>query len=189
MNAMVSQVNQDVLDPALFRDRFDAVEAALATRGTNLREQLDNLRQLEAERRRLLPEVENLKREQNAAGEELAKAKKQGHDTTAQQDANRARAQRIKQLDGELTALEQRRAEALLVVPNIPHESVPVGKSADDNVEVRGMATPPRRPSRRRRTGISVRRSASSISSAAPRFAGRALLGADRCRRPGWRGR
>jgi len=131
-----------VLDPALFRDRFDAVEAALATRGTNLREQLDNLRQLEAERRRLLPEVENLKREQNAAGEELAKAKKQGHDTTAQQDANRARAQRIKQLDGELTALEQRRAEALLVVPNIPHESVPVGKSADDNVEIRRHGTP-----------------------------------------------
>ena len=131
-----------MLDPALFRDRFDAVEAALATRGTNLREQLDSLRQLEAERRRLLPEVENLKREQNAAGDELAKAKKQGLDTTAQQEAGRARAQRIKQLDGELTALEQRRAEALLVVPNIPHESVPVGKSADDNVEVRRHGTP-----------------------------------------------
>jgi len=131
-----------VLDPALFRDRFDAVEAALATRGTNLREQLDSLRQLEAERRSLLPEVENLKREQNAAGDELAKAKKQGLDTTAQQEAGRARAQRIKQLDGELTALEQRRAEALLVVPNIPHESVPVGKSADDNVEVRRHGTP-----------------------------------------------
>jgi seryl-tRNA synthetase len=132
-----------VLDPALFRDRFDAVEAALASRGTNLREQLDNLRQLEAERRRLLPEVEGLKREQNAAGEELAKAKKQGLDISAQQEANRARAQRIKQLDGDLSALEQRRAEALLVVPNIPHESVPVGKSAEENVEVRRHGTPP----------------------------------------------
>ena len=132
-----------MLDPALFRDRFDAVEAALASRGTNLREQLDNLRHLEAERRRLLPEVEGLKREQNTAGEELAKAKKQGLDTSAQQETNRARAQRIKQLDGELTALEQRRAEALLVVPNIPHDTVPVGKSAEDNVEVRRHGTPP----------------------------------------------
>jgi seryl-tRNA synthetase len=132
-----------VLDPALFRDRFDAVEAALATRGTNLREQLDSLRHLEAERRRLLPEVEGLKREQNTAGEELAKAKKQGLDTSARQETNRARAQRIKQLDGELTALEQRRAEALLVVPNIPHETVPVGKSSEDNVEVRRHGTPP----------------------------------------------
>src|SRR5688500_15118525 len=70
ITAIVSQVKSVVLDPALFRDRFDAVEAALAKRGTNLREQLDNLRQLETERRRLLPEVEGLKREQNSAGEE-----------------------------------------------------------------------------------------------------------------------
>ena len=132
-----------MLDPALFRDRFDAVEAALAKRGTNLREQLDSLRQLEAERRRLLPEVEGLKRDQNAAGEELARAKKQGLDTSAQQDVNRSRSQRIKQLDGELTALEQRRAEALLVVPNIPHDTVPMGTSAEDNVEVRRFGSPP----------------------------------------------
>jgi seryl-tRNA synthetase len=131
-----------VLDPALLRDRFDDVRATLQKRGANLDAELQSLASLEAERRRLLPEVEGLKREQNTAAEEVARAKKQGLDTTATQDANRARAQRIKQLDVELAELEQRRSQGLLVLPNMPHASVPAGKSADDNVEVRRHGTP-----------------------------------------------
>jgi seryl-tRNA synthetase len=131
-----------VLDPALFRDRFDVVRATLQKRGTNLDAELQSLAGLEAERRRLLPEVEGLKREQNAAAEEVARAKKQGLDTTAIQEANRARAQRVKQLDAELAELEQSRSQSLLVLPNLPHASVPEGKSADDNVEVRRVGTP-----------------------------------------------
>jgi seryl-tRNA synthetase len=131
-----------VIDPALFRDQFDAVEAALATRGTDLRAQLSALRDLEAERRRVLPEVENLKRDRNAAGEALARAKKQGEDVTGLQAANRERAQRIKQLDADLAALEERRNQALLAVPNVPHDSVPHGASAAENREVRRVGTP-----------------------------------------------
>jgi seryl-tRNA synthetase len=131
-----------VLDPALLRDRFDDVRATLQKRGANLDAELQSLSSLEAERRRLLPEVEGLKREQNTAAEEVARAKKQGLDTTAIQDANRSRAQRIKQLDAELAELEQRRSQGLLVLPNMPHASVPAGKSADDNVEVRRHGTP-----------------------------------------------
>jgi seryl-tRNA synthetase len=131
-----------VLDPALLRDRFDVVRATMRKRGTNLDAELESLAALEAERRRLLPEVEGLKREQNAAAEEVARAKRQGLDTTAIQEANRARAQRIKQLDAELAGLEQRRSQGLLVLPNLPDASVPEGKSADDNVEVRRHGTP-----------------------------------------------
>jgi len=131
-----------VLDPALLRERFDVVRATLQKRGANLDAELQSLASLEAERRRLLPEVEGLKREQNAAAEEVARAKKQGLDTTAIQDANRARSQRIKQLDAELAALEQRRSQGLLVLPNLPHATVPDGTSADDNVEVRRHGTP-----------------------------------------------
>jgi seryl-tRNA synthetase len=131
-----------VLDPALLRDRFDVVRATLQKRGANLDAELQSLAALETERRRLLPEVEGLKREQNAAAEEVARAKKQGLDTTAIQEANRARAQRIKQLDAELAELEQKRSGGMLVLPNMPHESVPEGKSADDNVEVRRYRTP-----------------------------------------------
>jgi len=131
-----------VLDPALLRDRFDAVRDTLQTRGTSLEAELQSLAALEAERRRLLPEVEGLKREQNAAADEVAKAKKQGLDTTALQEANRARAQRIKQLDASLAEIEQRRSQGLLLLPNLPHGTVPVGKSAGDNVEVRRHGTP-----------------------------------------------
>ena len=131
-----------MLDPALLRERFDVVRATLQKRGANLDAELQSLASLEAERRRLLPEVEGLKREQNAAAEEVARAKKQGLDTTAIQDANRARSQRIKQLDAELAALEQRRSQGLLVLPNLPHATVPDGTSADDNVEVRRHGTP-----------------------------------------------
>jgi seryl-tRNA synthetase len=131
-----------VLDPALLRERFDFVRETLQKRGTNLHAELQALASLEAERRRLLPEVEGLKREQNSAGEEVAKAKKQGLDTTAIQEANRARAQRIKQLDVELADIELRRSQGLLVLPNLPHATVPAGKSSDDNVEVRRHGTP-----------------------------------------------
>src|SRR4029077_12051141 len=93
------------------------------------------------ERRRLVPEVEGLKREQNSAAEEVARAKKQGLDTTAIQEAKRALAQRVKQLDAELAALEQRRSQALLVLPNLPHATVPDGQSPADNVEVRRHGT------------------------------------------------
>ena len=131
-----------MLDPAFLKDRFDDVQAALARRGTDLSAQLDALRRLEAERRQLLPEIEGLKRDQNTAGEELARAKKQGQDTSALQDANRQRAQRIKQMDVELSRVEDQRNAAMLVLPNVPHDTVPSGRSAAENVEVRRHGTP-----------------------------------------------
>ena len=80
-----------MLDPALLRDRFDFVRDTLQKRGTNLDAELQSLAALEAERRRLLQEVESLKREQNAAAEDVAKAKKQGLDTTQKQDRKSTR--------------------------------------------------------------------------------------------------
>jgi len=98
---------------------------------------------VEAERRRLIPLVETLKRDQNAAGEAVARAKKEGLDPSGIFAENKARAAQIRELEGELAAIEQRRDTTLLVLPNLPHESVPVGKSAADNVEVRRWGTPP----------------------------------------------
>jgi len=131
-----------VLDPALLRDRFDALQTALRSRGVNLDAELQALTGLEADRRRLLLDVEGLKREQNAAAEEVGKAKRQGLDTSTLQEATRERAQRIKQLDAELASVEERRTQGLLVLPNVPDAAVPVGKSADENVEVRRHGTP-----------------------------------------------
>ncbi|MBM3817689.1 MAG: serine--tRNA ligase [Acidimicrobiia bacterium] len=130
-----------MLDPALLRDNLAAVQQALQNRGANLATELEELAALEARRRRLLPELEGLKREQNTAGDEVARAKRQGLTTTHIQEASKQRAQRIKQLDIELEQTEQRRNRGLLLIPNIPHGSVPVGKSAEENVEVRRHGT------------------------------------------------
>ncbi len=131
-----------MLDPAFLRDNLEAVRTGLKKRGTDFSRELEDLATLETSRRRLLPEIEGLKREQNASGDEVARAKRQGLDASKIQEANRARAQQIKQLSVELDSVEHRRNRGLLTIPNLPHESVPVGTSSADNVEVRRHGTP-----------------------------------------------
>ena len=131
-----------MLDSSLLRDNPEAVRAGLRNRGMDPDAALGQLGTLDAERRRLIPELEGLKREQNSAGEQIAQAKRQGLDTSAIQEANKARGVRIKQLSGELDAIESQRNQALMVLPNLPHESVPVGKSAADNPVVRRHGEP-----------------------------------------------
>src|SRR5438105_1022101 len=131
-----------MVDPALLRDKLDAVRAGLQKRGLDMAAELDELASLEAHRRRLLPELEGFKREQNTAGDEVARARRQGLDVTKIHQASRERAGRIKQLEVELESVEQRRNRGLLALPNLPHETVPLGRSAADNVEVRRHGEP-----------------------------------------------
>src|SRR5215204_5964169 len=133
-----------MLDPAFLRDDIDAIRAGLKKRGAAFTSELEDLATLEGQRRRLLPTLEGLKREQNAAGDEVARAKRQGLDATKIQEASRARNQQIKQLSVELDLTEQRRNRGLLNLPNLPHDSVPVGKSSEDNVEMHRRGTPRR---------------------------------------------
>jgi seryl-tRNA synthetase len=131
-----------MIDPALIRDDLQAVRAALQNRGVDLGAELDELLTLESARRRMIPELEGLQREQNATGDEVARARRQGLDAAPLQEQSKARAQRIRQMGVELESIEARRNRHLLTIPNIPHASVPVGKSAADNVEVRRHGTP-----------------------------------------------
>ena len=131
-----------MLDPVLLRDNMTAVRTAVENRGMDLRQELEALAALDSHRRRLIPQIEGLKREQNAAGEEAGRAKREGRDISALQEVSRERAQRIKEASGELDAIEERRQRHLLVIPNVPHASVPIGKSAADNVEVRRHGAP-----------------------------------------------
>jgi len=131
-----------MIDPALLRDNLEAVRTALQNRGMDMTSELEDLAALEARRRRLLPELEGLKREQNTAADAVAQAKRRGEDTARIQEANRQRATQIKQLGVEQDLIEQRRNRGLFTIPNIPHPSVPVGKSAADNAEVRRVGTP-----------------------------------------------
>ena len=131
-----------MIDPTLVRDRIQDVDARLRARGLDPSADLAELGRLEAERRRLIPLVETLKREQNEAGEAVARAKREGKDPSAIFADNKARAGRVRELEVELAGIEQQRDARLLVLPNLPHESVPVGKSAADNPEVRRWGSP-----------------------------------------------
>ncbi len=133
-----------MLDPALVRDQVDLVRSGLRSRGLDADKVLEEIATLETIRRRLIPEVEGLKRQQNTSGDGIAQAKRRGLDTTPIQEANRARAQQIKQLSIQVDSIEHQRNQALLLLPNLPHASVPVGSSAADNREVRRHGEPRR---------------------------------------------
>jgi seryl-tRNA synthetase len=131
-----------MVDPGLLREQMDVLRAALLRRGLKADAELEQLATLEARRRRLIPELEGLKREQNAAGDEVARAKRQGLDASSIFAANKARGQRIRQLEIETDQVEQQRTGLLMTLPNIPHASVPEGATAQENVEVRRYGQP-----------------------------------------------
>jgi seryl-tRNA synthetase len=131
-----------MLDPALVRDHTDAVRVGLRNRGLQPESELEQIVTLETRRRRLIPELEGLKREQNAAGDTIAKAKRQGLDASPIFAANKARSQQIRQLEIQVDQVEQQRAALLMTLPNLPHASVPVGSSAEENQEVRRHGEP-----------------------------------------------
>jgi seryl-tRNA synthetase len=131
-----------MLDPNFVREHPEHVSEGLHKRGLDAGKELEALAVLEARRRRLIPEVEGLKREQNAAGDEVARVKRQGKDASGIFEANRARAQKIKQLSIELDQVEAQRTRLLMLLPNLPHASVPVGSGPADNIEVRRHGEP-----------------------------------------------
>jgi seryl-tRNA synthetase len=131
-----------MLDPKFVSENIDAVHGAMASRGLSVTEELQQLTEAEAYRRRLIPEIEGLKREQNTSGDQVARAKRQGEDVAHLFDASKQRGQKIKQLELELEGAARRRAALLETLPNLPHSSVPVGKSAADNVVIRSWGEP-----------------------------------------------
>jgi len=121
---------------------MDDVRTGLKSRGVDADKVLEEVATLETARRRLIPELEGLKRQQNASADEFAKAKRMAKDTTHIQEANKQRGVLIKQMGVQLDSIEYQRQSAVMNLPNLPHASVPVGKSAADNVEVRRHGTP-----------------------------------------------
>jgi len=133
-----------MLDPAFVRDHIEEVRAGLRSRGLDVDKTLEDVATFETARRRLIPEIEGLKRQQNTSGDEIARARRQGKEKEAVglQESAKQRAAQIKQLGFQLDSVEHQREVALLNLPNLPHASVPIGKSAADNVEVRRHGQP-----------------------------------------------
>jgi seryl-tRNA synthetase len=129
-----------VLDLRLIREHPDLVAGKLARRGGS--ELLGPLREREAARRRLIHEAEELKAQRNRASEAIGQAKRRGEDASAETARMREVSERIKALDAEVKTADAEIENLLLRIPNLPHESVPEGASAEDNVEVRRWGTP-----------------------------------------------
>lgn len=129
-----------MLDLRMIRQNPEKVRQALKNRGEDA--PLDELLEVDAQRRALLGEVEQLKAKRNSVSEEIARLKREKQDAQSLVEEMRAVSQQIKVMDGELRELEARLQDLLLRIPNIPHESVHVGTSEEDNIEIRRWGEP-----------------------------------------------
>ncbi|GAB4405661.1 MAG: serine--tRNA ligase [Bryobacter sp.] len=127
-------------DFQLFRGQLDQVAERLATRGFVLDKSA--FRELDQKRRDALTEVERLKAERNERSKDIGARKKAGEDTAELQAAVRLVGDRIAELEGAATKFDEEFRDLLKGIPNLPHESVPVGKDEHDNVELRREGTP-----------------------------------------------
>jgi len=124
------------------RANLEQAAERLATRGFTL--DVDRFRELDARRRAAITEAEQLKALKNAESAAIGKLRQQGADTAARQQNVREMDERIGALEQQVQQLEEEFREWLAGVPNLPHESVPAGRSAEENVEVRRWGEPRR---------------------------------------------
>lgn len=130
-----------MLDLKRIRTDFDTVAAKLKNRGVS-EDTLTHLKELDEKRRTLLVQSEELKAGRNIASAAIAQAKRQKEDATQQiADMQKVSAD-IKTIDNQLVAIDQQVADIITVLPNTPHDSVPVGADEEDNVEIRRWGTP-----------------------------------------------
>ena len=130
-----------MLDIKRIRTDFDGVAAKLATRGVAA-ETLADIKELDAKRREILVTVEELKAERNTVSTEIAQAKRNKENADDKIAAMQKLSADVKNLDAELLEIDEKLNAILAVLPNTPHDSVPVGVDEEENVEVRRWGTP-----------------------------------------------
>jgi seryl-tRNA synthetase len=129
-----------MLDIQLLRNDLDGVARRLATRGIQL--PAEEFQRLEAARKAAQTRTQDLQNKRNALSKQIGEAKRKGEDASAIMAEAAALPDEVKRLETELDRIQQQLTDLLLTIPNVPHESVPVGRSSDDNVEVRRVGTP-----------------------------------------------
>jgi seryl-tRNA synthetase len=131
-----------LFDAKLLRNEYDRVKQAMQNRG-HTTDEVDRFAGLDVQRREMLKEVEQLKNRRNVVSQEVAAIKKSGGNADALISEMRDVNDRIKQLDDEIRVVEADLNLLLLSIPNMPNESVPIGHSEEDNVEIRRWGTVP----------------------------------------------
>lgn len=128
-----------MLDIRFIRENADLVAQNCSNK--NDASDIDTLLKLDAERRAIIQRVEDMKAQRNAASQAIAVMKRNGEDATDQIESMRVVSDAIKDLDESLRSVEFDIEDRLLRIPNMAHDSVPVGRDANDNVEVRRLGT------------------------------------------------
>jgi len=132
-----------MLDLNFVRDNLPLVEEKLRQRGMDPAAVLKDFREVDTQRRRAISAAETMKAQRNKASEEIAKAKKAGQDATAAMAQAKDVREQIETLEKTANDLDARLRDILAGIPNIPHASVPVGHSAENNLEVRRWGKAP----------------------------------------------
>ncbi len=132
-----------MLDLAFVRDNLSKVEEGLRRRGKDPAEVLGDFRAIDERRRKMITEAETMKASRNRTSEEIAKLKKSGQDAAALVERNKALKQQGEDLEKQAAAAEEELRAVLQGLPNLTHESVPAGRSEEENVEVRRWGAPP----------------------------------------------
>ncbi len=127
-------------DLSYFREHLDVYAEMARKRGITL--DLDGFRELDGERRELITATEKLKAQRNKASDEIARLKKEKQNADALITEMRQVSDRIKQADEQIAQLDAMQREFLLIIPNVPHASVPAGASVADNKEIRRWGAP-----------------------------------------------
>jgi len=125
-----------VLDLKFVRDNYDDIKKKLNKRGEDLTD-FDKFPELDKKRRELILETETLKAKRNEVSQEIAQRKRNKEDADQLIKEMKEVSDKVKVLDESLRAVEEELDQLMLSIPNIPHESVPIGESEDDNVEIR----------------------------------------------------
>jgi seryl-tRNA synthetase len=132
-----------MLDLTFVREHLSQVEEMLRTRGIDPAEALKDFAQVDAQRRQAISAAETLKAHRNQVSEEIARLKKSGQDATAKLEEAKQFREQIQGLEKAAEEYDGRMRSILVNIPNMPNEEVPIGHSADDNVEVRRWGAPP----------------------------------------------
>ncbi|MBO1306339.1 serine--tRNA ligase [Enterococcus sp. 669A] len=130
-----------MLDVKMIRHNFEEVKEKLATRGVKS-EVLERFVDLDERRRQLLVKTEELKKYRNDVSGEIAKLKREKLDAEDKIAEMKEVGVKVKDLDGEVAEIDAQLTEIATTLPNLPHDTVPVGADEDDNVEVRRWSTP-----------------------------------------------
>ncbi len=133
-----------MLDLGFVRDNLLTVEEKLRQRGLDPAAVLQDFHTLDAQRRQAITEAETTKARRNRSSEEIAKLKKSGQDASALMAETKAWREKIQELEKVAEEQQARMQEILAGIPNLPSDSVPVGQSAAENVEVRRWGNPPK---------------------------------------------